>query len=207
MQEEPTIYVGDDESSLRQAMDFLFNSIGMKVQAFESAAEFLENYVSGQPGCLLLDVRMPMMNGLELQKVMREREIELPIIMISGHGDIQLAVEAMKMGAIDFIEKPFRDQTLIDVVQKAIEIDRQKRQANQNTFVIKARYGELSEREKEVLLGIVAGKANKCIAQKMNLSQKTIEFHRSHVMKKMHAESLAELVKMIGSIQKEAIPR
>jgi two-component system, LuxR family, response regulator FixJ len=205
MHEEPTVFVVDDEPILCQAMEFLFNSIGMKVRTFGSAREFLDDYDPAYSGCLLLDIRMPVMCGLELQKILRDRGIELPIIVITGHGDIQIAVETMKMGAVDFIEKPFRDQTLIAVVQKAIAIDRQKRQARQNMSEIKTQYDKLSDREKEVMRSVVAGKINKHIARELSLSQKTVEFHRSHVMRKMQAESLADLVKMANLIQETVI--
>ena len=188
-----TVFIVDDDDDFRDSMQWLLESDDLKVQAFNSAQQFLDNY-SGDTGCMLLDVRMPDINGLALQQIMNERGISLPIIVISGHGDIPMAVSAMKNGALDFIEKPFDDEVLLRLVEKALITARSKAGEQQEAQQAQSRYESLSRREKEVMALVVSGKANREIAEELGISPKTVEVHRSRVMSKMQAGSLPDLV-------------
>jgi FixJ family two-component response regulator len=193
----PTIFVVDDDSAVRDALKLLLRSVGQAVETFGSAQEFLDAYSEDRPGCLVLDIRMPGMSGLELQQKLNEKHSILPIIFITGHGDVPMAVEAMQAGAVDFIQKPFRDQDLIDRINQALEKDSSNRAALGERNDIRRRLETLTPREREVLDLVVHGKANKVIAGDLKLSQRTVEIHRARVMEKMQASSLAHLVRMV----------
>jgi len=193
----PTIFVVDDDAAVRDALKLLLRSVGQAVETFGSAQEFLEAYSEDRPGCLVLDIRMPGMSGLELQQKLNEKHSILPIIFITGHGDVPMAVEAMQAGAVDFIQKPFRDQDLIDRINQALEKDSANRAALGERNDIRKRLETLTPREREVLDLVVHGKANKVIAGDLKLSQRTVEIHRARVMEKMQASSLAHLVRMV----------
>jgi len=192
----PTVYVIDDDEAVRSSLRLLFRSIGLPVQVFASAQEFLPQYTLDQPGCLVVDVRMPGMSGLELQHALNLRGATVPVIFITGHGDIAMAVEAMQHGAFDFLAKPFRDQDLIDRVQRAMQQDAAHRLEFHNCSRIRERLESLTPREREVLALVTSGKANKIMAAELGVSQRTIEIHRARVMEKMQASSLAQLVRM-----------
>jgi FixJ family two-component response regulator len=193
----PTIFVVDDDSAVRDALKLLLRSVGQAVETYGSAQEFLDAYSEDRPGCLVLDIRMPGMSGLELQQRLNEKHSILPIIFITGHGDVPMAVEAMQAGAVDFIQKPFRDQDLIDRINQALEKDSSNRAALGERNDIRRRLETLTPREREVLDLVVHGKANKVIAGDLKLSQRTVEIHRARVMEKMQASSLAHLVRMV----------
>jgi two-component system response regulator FixJ len=196
-----TIFVVDDDAAVRDALKLLLRSIGHAVETFASAQEFLDAYREDRPGCLVLDIRMPGMSGLELQQKLNERHSILPIIFITGHGDVPMAVEAMQAGAMDFIQKPFRDQDLIDRINQGLERDAHNRAALGERNEIRKRLDTLTPREREVLDLVVHGKANKVIAGDLKLSQRTVEIHRARVMEKMHASSLAHLVRMVLEVK------
>jgi len=193
----PTIYIVDDDNGVRSSIRVLMKSIGLAAAPFASAQEFLASYHSHQAGCLILDIRMPGMSGLELQEELNRRGAVIPVIFITGHGDIPMAVEAMRHGAFDFLQKPFRDQDLIDRVQKALVRDGETRQSLKEVGRTRARIASLTPREREVLDLLVKGQANKVMAQELGLSQRTVEIHRAHVMEKMAANSVAQIVRMV----------
>jgi two-component system response regulator FixJ len=197
----PMIFVVDDDAAVRDALKLLLRSVGQSVETYASAQEFLDAYSEDRPGCLVLDIRMPGMSGLELQQKLNERHSILPIIFITGHGDVPMAVEAMQAGAVDFIQKPFRDQDLIDRINQALEKDANNRAALGERNDIRKRLETLTPREREVLDLVVHGKANKVIAGDLKLSQRTVEIHRARVMEKMQASSLAHLVRMVLEVQ------
>jgi len=200
--ENPIIYIVDDNDDIRETLELLFESVDLGAKSFGSAGEFLDAYPKGQPGCLIADVRMPGMSGLELQEEMAKRSIDLPVIIITGYGDVEMAVNAMKAGAADFIEKPYKEQELLDRVHKAISQNAEKRQESNEEKKAREGLAQLTPRERQVLEYIVDGEPNKRIAHNLGLSEKTIEFHRSNIMKKLEAKSLAELVRktMIGTL-------
>lgn len=193
----PTIFVVDDDSAVRDALKLLLRSVGQAVETYGSGQEFVDAYNDDRAGCLVLDIRMPGMSGLELQQKLNEKHSILPIIFITGHGDVPMAVEAMQAGAVDFIQKPFRDQDLIDRINQALEKDHNNRAALGERNDIRRRLETLTPREREVLDLVVHGKANKVIAGDLKLSQRTVEIHRARVMEKMQASSLAHLVRMV----------
>jgi RNA polymerase sigma factor (sigma-70 family) len=193
----PTVFVVDDDAAVRDSLKFLLRSVGQLVETYGSGPEFLDAYHEDRPGCLVLDIRMPGMSGLELQQRLNERHSIVPIIFITGHGDVPMAVEAMQAGAVDFIQKPFRDQDLIDRINQALDKDSANRQALSERSEIRKRLETLTPREREVLDLVVHGKANKVIAGDLKLSQRTVEIHRARVMEKMRASSLAHLVRMV----------
>jgi two-component system, LuxR family, response regulator FixJ len=197
MTRKPMVLVVDDDAGVRNAMRILLKSVGLEATLYASAQEFLAAYQPSQPGCLVLDIRMPGMSGLELQQKLNEKHSILPIIFITGHGDVPMAVEAMQAGAVDFIQKPFRDQDLIDRINQALEKDSSNRAALGERNDIRRRLETLTPREREVLDLVVHGKANKVIAGDLKLSQRTVEIHRARVMEKMQASSLAHLVRMV----------
>ena len=190
------VFVVDDDASLRESLKNLIRSVGLRVEAFPSAQEFLRSKRPDVPGCLVLDVRLPGLSGLDLQKRMAEADVEIPIIFITGHGDIPMTVQAMKAGAMEFLTKPFRDQDLLDAIQEALERDRQTREQRAEVEVLRRRFESLTPREGEVMELMVAGLLNKQIAAELGASETTVKIHRHHVMEKMGAGSLAELVKM-----------
>jgi len=196
---EPTVFVVDDDSGVRDTLRWLVESIGLKIETFASAQEFLNAYDPSRPGCLVTDVRMPGMSGIELQSKLAAEEVTLPIIVVSGYADVPTAVRSMKRGAIDFVEKPFDEQMMLERIQLSILEDarlRQERAARERTM---ARLESLTRRERQVMDLVILGKSNKEVARALDISPKTVEVHRSHVMVKMQAESLAELVRIAGS--------
>lgn len=193
MTAESTVFVVDDDPTLRESLCFLLQSMKMRVRAFASAREFLDACDPAQPGCLLLDVRMPEISGLQLQEMMAARGLRLPVIVITGHGDVAMAVRAMKQGAHDFLEKPFNDQALLERVQQCLVLDAQRRGEAAERERIAARAGTLTARESEVLDGVLGGRANKQIAADLGISIKTVEVHRARVMEKMHAATVGQL--------------
>ncbi len=195
-EQEPTVFVVDDDDAVRNSMRWLVESVGLRVETYASAREFLETHDPNQPGCLVLDVRMPGMSGLDLQEKLHENGIVIPIIVVTGHGDVPTAVRAIKAGAVEFIEKPVNDQLLLDTIQHCIDKDVEYRRESATRGVIAARYVSLTPREREVMAQVVAGEPNKVIARNLDLSAKTIEAHRAAVMRKMEADSLASLVHM-----------
>jgi len=192
----PTVFVVDDDEGVRDSLRFLLKSVGLMTKTLASAAEFLSSYDVNQPGCLVLDVRMPAMSGLELQQQLNVRGAMIPVIFITGHGDIPMAVEAMQHGAFDFLQKPFRDQDLIDRLQKALAKDAENRVVLKQRDQIGSRFDTLTPREHEVLVLMVRGLPNKIMAAELGVSQRTVEIHRARVMEKTAAGSLAHLVRM-----------
>jgi two-component system, LuxR family, response regulator FixJ len=194
---EQVVHVVDDDAAVRQSLELLLKSMRFQVATYASGAEFLQAWPDDPAGCLVLDIRMPGMSGLELQQKLNARHSVLPIIFITGHGDVPMAVEAMQSGAVDFIQKPFRDQDLLDRIGQALEKDIATRKQLGELNAIRTRIKSLTPRETEVLNLVVAGKANKVIAGDLDLSQRTVEIHRARVMEKMRAQSLAHLVRMV----------
>lgn len=194
------VYVVDDDAAVRNSLVLLLKSVSLSATTFDSARQFLEGVPVDACGCLVLDIRMPGMSGIELQQQMKQRGYTLPIIFITGHGDVSMAVNAMREGALDFIEKPFRDQELLDRIFQGLEKDRERRRAVDETGQIRERFAALSPREHEVMLRIARGQANKVIAIELGLSERTIEIHRAKVMHKTGARSLAELVGMAAKL-------
>ncbi|MFO0336565.1 MAG: response regulator FixJ [Pseudomonadota bacterium] len=198
MKEKPaTVFVVDDDDAVRTSLRLLLKSVGLPVETHASAQEFLDAFDPDRAGCLVLDIRMPGMSGLELQQKLNDLHAIIPIVFITGHGDVPMAVEAMQHGAVDFIQKPFRDQDLIDRINQALEKDRENRAGLRERDAIRRRMEELTPREREVLELVTQGKANKVIAGDLNVSQRTVEIHRARVMEKMGASSLAHLVRMV----------
>jgi len=197
MKKNPLVIVVDDDSGIRNAMRALLKSVGLESMQYASAQEFLAAYQPSQPGCLVLDIRMPGMSGLDLQQQLNLRGAVIPVIFMTGHGDIPMAVEAMQHGAFDFLQKPFRDQDLLDRIQRAIVRDGELRQSLGEHARIKVYLESLTPREREVLDLMTKGKQNKVIAQDLGVSPRTVEIHRARVMEKMNAQSVAELVRMM----------
>lgn len=193
---QPIVFVVDDDAAARASIENLLHSVGLKVEAFESAGKFLERSLPDVPGCLVLDVRLPRMSGLELQREMAARGIAIPIIFVTGHGDIPMSVEAIKAGAMEFLTKPFRGQVLLDAIHKAIERDRALRGERSRLSELRARFDSLTPREREVMDGVLAGKLNKEIAAGLDAAERTIKIHRANLMRKMGADSVADLVRM-----------
>ncbi|HEX4045239.1 MAG TPA: response regulator transcription factor [Gammaproteobacteria bacterium] len=195
---DPIVYIVDDDQAMVESLSWIIESIGLHVKTYVRAQDFLAEYDAQQHGCLLLDVRMPGISGPELQAKLNEQGTPtLPIIFISGHGDVPLAVRVMKAGAIDFLTKPFNDQVLIESINKALRIDKSNREKRQESAQAKAKFALLSPREIQVLQGIVAGKPNKVVSAELRISLKTVEAHRASVMKKMGVKSVPELVKLV----------
>ena len=195
---EPIVFVIDDEAQIRDGFKSLIRSIGLRAETFASAREFMQAKRPDAPACLVLDVRMPGLSGLDLQRELSEAQIHIPIIFITGHGDIPMSVRAMKDGAMEFLTKPVRGQDLLDAVQKAIDRDREFRKQRADLEGIRKRFDSLTPRETEVLNLVVAGLLNKQIADRLGTSELTIKTHRAHVMEKTRADSLAHLVRMAG---------
>jgi two-component system, LuxR family, response regulator FixJ len=204
--QSPIVFIVDDDAAVRNSLRLLVKSVGLSAAVFASAQELLASYDPHQPGCLVLDVRMPGMSGLELQQQLNLRGAVIPVIFISGHGDIPMAVEAMQNGAFDFLQKPFRDQDLIDRIQRALEKDRENRATLGERTRIRERLDTLTPREREVLDLVTSGKANKVMAAELGLSQRTVEIHRARVMEKMGASSVAQLVRMVLDLEESAGP-
>ena len=191
-----TVFVVDDDEAIRDSLNMLLKTVGLNATTFSSGDEFLEAYDPGWEGCILLDIRMPGTSGMEVQKRLAESECSLPIIFITGHGDIPMAVEAMHVGAFDFIQKPFRDQDLLDRIDQALAAREEQEQQSTRKKTIQKQFQTLTPREQEVMQLVVRGAANKVIAMDLGVRQRTIEIHRARVMEKMRARSLPELVRM-----------
>ncbi|MCP3850305.1 MAG: response regulator transcription factor [Gammaproteobacteria bacterium] len=194
MSNDAVVFVVDDDEAVRQSTAWLIESIGLKVIPYTCADEFLENY-NKEPGCIVMDVRMPGMSGLEAQEEMKNRGMTLPLIFITGHGDVPMAVRALKRGAFDFIEKPFNDQLLLDAVQRGLKSNNEAMESLIQNESIDKRIASLTPREHEVMMRVTEGKPNKVIAHELNVSIKTVEVHRARMMEKMEASSVAQLVK------------
>ena len=197
MSDSKVVHVIDDDVDVRQSLAFLLSAAGLAVRTHDSAVAFLKALPTLQDGCIVTDIRMPEMDGLELQKRLKEMKIDMPVIVITGHGDVHLAVSAMKSGAVDFIEKPFDDEALLSAIQAALTQHSDDRRRQSLVAEVRKRLKALSEREKEVLNGLVAGKPNKIIAYELGISARTVEVYRANVMTKMQADSLSELVRMV----------
>jgi two-component system response regulator FixJ len=198
----PCVFVVDDEKDVRDAISLLVSSVDLDVAAFESARAFLDACDPQRPGCLILDVRLPGMNGLEAQRIIRERGITLPVIFISGHGDIPIAVRAVREGALDFLEKPFRDEALLACVQRAVDLDMENRAEERARRAIEQNLETLTPREVEVLERLIDGKVNKIIARELDVSTRTVEIHRARVLHKMGADNVSQLVRMALSTER-----
>lgn len=203
MTPETAVYVVDDDDAVRRFLRGLIGSIGLRVETYATAQEFLDAYEVGSPGCLLLDIRMPGTSGLELQAELGRRKINIPVIVLTGHGDVKIAVHAMKAGAVDFIEKPFNNELLLHAIQKVIADRGRSGSTRIRRHEISHRLETLTPRERQVLGMVVAGKTNKGTARHLGISEKTVEIHRARVMEKMQAKSLAELVKMAAVLEAE----
>jgi FixJ family two-component response regulator len=193
---KPTVFVVDDEPSICAALKRLIKSVGLEVQTFPSAQDFLQSQRPDGPGCLVLDVRLPGLSGLDLQQKLVEAKVDLPIIFMTGHGDIPMSVRAMKAGAVEFLTKPFNDQDLLDAIQQALARDGAARQRQSEISGLRQRYESLTPREREVFSLVVSGRLNKQTAGELGTSEKTIKTHRAQIMQKMNASSLADLVRM-----------
>lgn len=197
---EHTVFIVDDDQAVRDSLALLMNSVGLDAELYPSAQLFLDTYDPNRPGCLIADVRMPGMSGLELQQRLVERGIDIPLIIITGHGDVPMAVRAMKAGVVDFIEKPFDDQVLLDRVHSSIKKDAQAREEKNKHATLLARLNALSSREREVMELIVSGKVGKEIAWELGISPKTVDVHRAHLLEKLQVNSIAELVRLAITI-------
>jgi len=194
------VFVVDDDASVREALDGLFRSIGLQAKTFGSAAEFLQHKLPDAPSCLVLDVRLPGLSGLDFQAELAAAGLQIPIVFMTGHGDIPMTVKAMKAGAIEFLPKPFRDQDMLDAVQQALERDRERRERNSGLAKLKSNFDTLTPREQEVMGLVTAGLMNKQVAGEIGVSEITAKVHRGNIMRKMGAKSLAELVRMADAL-------
>lgn len=197
----PIVIVVDDDAELRDALSSLFRSVGLDVAPFASAAELLAAKLPDVPRCLVLDIRLPGVSGLDFQSQLQRSELDLPIIFMTGHGDIPMTVRAMKAGAVDFLTKPFRDQDMLDAVAAAIEMDRARRAEREAAARLRGLYGSLTEREKQIMALVTSGLMNKQVAGEVGLSEITVKIHRGNVMRKMEARSLADLVRMAQALE------
>jgi FixJ family two-component response regulator len=198
---QPVVFVVDDDASLREGLSRLFRSVGLQVKTFASAPEFLQHKQAEGPSCLVLDVRLPGLSGLDFQSELAKSNIDIPIVFMTGHGDIPMTVRAMKAGAVEFLPKPFRDQDMLDAVQLGLERDRNRRKSQGDTAALRASFGSLTAREQEVMGLVTAGLMNKQIAGELGVSEITVKVHRGNVMRKMGAKSLAELVRMADALE------
>jgi FixJ family two-component response regulator len=199
-EDQPVVFVIDDSPSVRDALDSLIRSVHLNVQSFGSTEEFLLFKRPDAPGCIVLDVRLPGLSGLDFHREMAKSNVDLPVIFITGHGDVPMSVRAIKAGAIEFLPKPFRDQDLLDAIYLGIERDRSRRQASATVAVLRDNFASLTARERQVMLKVASGRPNKQIAAELELSEVTVKVHRRHVMQKMKAKSLADLVRMADKL-------
>ena len=199
-EQQPTVFVIDDDISVREGLSSLFRSVGLQVRAFASAPEFLQGKLPDGPSCMVLDVRLPGLSGLDFQSELAKVNIQIPIVFMTGHGDIPMTVRAMKAGAVEFLPKPFRDQDMLDAVQAGLDQDRDRRKRAGNTSKLKASFETLTPREREIMAFVTAGLMNKQIAGEIGVSEVTVKLHRGNVMRKMDAKSLAELVRMADAL-------
>jgi FixJ family two-component response regulator len=197
---QQVVFVVDDDSGLREALSSLFRSVGLQVKAFASAAEFLQSKLPDGPSCMVLDVRLPGLSGLDFQAELAKANIRIPIVFMTGHGDIPMTVRAMKAGAVEFLPKPFRDQDMLDAVQAGLEIDRDRRRHAADISKLRVSFETLTPREQEIMGLVTAGLMNKQIAGEIGVSEVTVKLHRGNVMRKMGAKSLAELVRMADAL-------
>jgi FixJ family two-component response regulator len=199
--ERAIVYVVDDDASVRDALEGLFDTVGLQARVYAAARDFLTTDLADLPGCIVIDVRLPDMNGLDFHARLIETGVRLPVVMMTGHGDISMSVQAMKRGAVDFLPKPFRDQDMLDAVIGAVERDRQRRVADGEVSRIQERFHSLSAREQQVMLLVTTGKMNKQVAGDLGISEVTVKIHRGHAMRKMGARTLADLVRMADAVR------
>ena len=192
--EQATVFVVDDDDAMRSSLRWLIESVGLTVKTFDSALDYLDAFDPDEPGCLVLDVRMPGMSGMELLENLSAYPLRPPVIIITGHGDVPMAVRAIKYGALDFIQKPFNDQELLDRIQQALDTDARNRQEMAGLDSLKSRYDALTPRERQIMDMVAAGKSNKAVASELDISSRTVEVHRARIMKKLKVKTLADLV-------------
>jgi RNA polymerase sigma factor (sigma-70 family) len=197
----PVVFVVDDDPSVRSSLKFLLSTVGLQVESFDSADTFLRKNPSDAPSCLVLDVRLPGLSGLDFQRELAARKIYIPIIFLTGHGDIPMSVRAIKAGAVEFLTKPFRDQDLLDAVRIGLERDRARREEEKETVILRRRFDSLTLREREVISMVVSGMLNKQIADQLGTAESTVKVQRSRALEKMHAESLVDLIRMMEKLK------